>query len=203
MSRDTAIRLQPHEVALLRDGPRAAVTVALVALHLRGAVEAGRPGRLRTSVTSTEAAGQASPPLPPLAEAVRTALQRPAGMEELLHHPDVRRALTELRDGLRSAGLLRPLPPHRTRTARRALDALRSEHALPTSRKDLSTADTLMAVALHGEPALNVLVPRFALRAGLLTRAEVAHKGFHSRSPRGGGTGGVAYSCGGGGGGSD
>ncbi|MFI6037264.1 TIGR04222 domain-containing membrane protein [Streptomyces sp. NPDC051315] len=212
MSADTTGRLQPHEVALLRGGPRAAVTVAVVALHLRGAVEAGRPGRLRTSGSSTEAAGQAPPPplplpsfppLPALAEAVRSALGRPAGLPEVLVHDDVRLALAELRAGLKSAGLLRALPPHRTRTARRLLAALRAEHPLPTSRRGQSVPDTLMAVALYGEPALQVLVPRFALRAGLVARAEAADRGFPSRAPRGGGTEGVAYSCGGGGGGSD
>ncbi|MFF8322153.1 TIGR04222 domain-containing membrane protein [Streptomyces bobili] len=219
MSTDTSIRLRPYEVALLRGGPGAAVTVAVVALHLRGDVEAGRPGRLRTSEASSEAAGQAPPPqtsqaspdpasspapLPPLAEAVRAALVRPAGLPQVRDHADVRAALAELQAGLRAAGLLRAFPPHRTRTARRALDALSAEHPLPTSRKGLTESDALMTVALYGEPALHVLVPRFALRAGLITRAEVTEgKGFHSRSPRGGGTGGTAYSCGGGGGGSD
>ncbi|MFJ4642315.1 TIGR04222 domain-containing membrane protein [Streptomyces bobili] len=216
MSTGTSIRLRPYEVALLRGGPRAAVTVAVVALHLRGDVEAGRPGRLRTSEASSEAAGQAPPSqaspapasspasLPPLAEAVRAALARPAGLPQVRDHADVRAALAELQAGLRAAGLLRAFPPHRTRTARRALDALSAEHPLPTSRKGLPESDALMAVALYGEPALHVLVPRFALRAGLITRAEVTEgKGFHSRSPRGGGTGGTAYSCGGGGGGSD
>ncbi|MEU0340986.1 hypothetical protein ABZ092_19030 [Streptomyces bobili] len=119
-------------------------------------------------------------------------------------HADVRDALAELQAGLRAAGLLRPFPPHRARTARRALDALSAEHPLPAGRKGLPASDALMAVALYGEPALHVLVPRFALRAGLITRAEVTErKGFPSRSPRGGGTGGTAYSCGGGGGGSD
>ncbi|MGX1273132.1 TIGR04222 domain-containing membrane protein [Streptomyces phaeoluteigriseus] len=212
MSTGTSIRLRPHEVALLRGGPRAAVTVAVVALHLRGAVEVGRPGRLRTSEASSEAAGPAAPqpsappapPLPPLAEAVRTALARPAGLPQVQDHADVRAALAELHAGLRSAGLLRALPPHRTRTARRVLDALSAEHPLPAGRKGLSESGTLMAVALYGEPALHVLVPRFALRAGLIARAAVTEsKGFHARSPRGGGTGGTAYSCGGGGGGSD
>lgn len=204
MSADTTDRLQPHEVALLRGGPRAAVTVAVVALHLRGAVEAGRPGRLRTSGASTEAAGQAPPPLPPLAEAVYAALGRPAGLADVLDHAGVRSELAGLRAALKSAGFLRALPPHRTRTARRLLDTLDAEHPLPASGRGLSTSGILMAVALHGEPALHALVPRFALRAGLVARAEVTEdRGFHSRSPRGGGTGGVAYSCGGGGGGSD
>ncbi|CAM5429617.1 hypothetical protein SALBM311S_06987 [Streptomyces alboniger] len=43
MDSGTTVRLKPYEVALLRGGPRAAVTVAVLALHLLGAVEAGRP----------------------------------------------------------------------------------------------------------------------------------------------------------------
>ncbi|MDX3529168.1 hypothetical protein P1P75_22750 [Streptomyces sp. ID05-39B] len=161
MSTGTSIRPRPYEVAPLRGGPRAAVTVAVVALHLRGGVEAGRPGRPRTSKASSEAAGQAPPPqtwtsspapasspappssstpLPPLAEAVRTALARPAGLPQVRDHADVRAALAELQAGLRAAGLLRAFPPHRTRTARRALDALSAEHPLPTSRPCMSSS---------------------------------------------------------------
>ncbi|MFI9341128.1 hypothetical protein ACIG0D_07670 [Streptomyces sp. NPDC052773] len=44
---DGTAALAPHEIALLRGGPRAAVTVALVALHLRGMVEPGPPGTVR------------------------------------------------------------------------------------------------------------------------------------------------------------
>ncbi|MGC3004920.1 TIGR04222 domain-containing membrane protein, partial [Streptomyces sp. G35A] len=47
MSGSTGVRGTPHEIALLRGGARAAVTVAVVALHLRGAVEAGAAGTLR------------------------------------------------------------------------------------------------------------------------------------------------------------
>ncbi|MFJ9715532.1 TIGR04222 domain-containing membrane protein [Streptomyces sp. NPDC101213] len=205
--RGTPAGIRPYEVALLRGGPRAAVTVAVVALHLRGAVEAGRPGELRASEASSGAAGQAPPapsPLPQLAEAVRTAPARPAGLSWVREHADVRAALAGLRAGLRSAGLLRALPPHRTGAARRVLDALSADHPLPARRKGLSEADVLMAVALYGEPALRVLVPRFALRAGLIARAGVSEsRGFHARSPRGGGTGGTAYHCGSGGGGPD
>ncbi|MET8218340.1 TIGR04222 domain-containing membrane protein [Streptomyces hirsutus] len=57
-------RRTPHEIALLRGGPRAAVTVAVVALHLRGVLEAGPPGTVRAS-RPTEA-GDAEHPLPPL-----------------------------------------------------------------------------------------------------------------------------------------
>ncbi|MFI8307803.1 TIGR04222 domain-containing membrane protein [Streptomyces sp. NPDC085927] len=60
-------RRTPHEIALLRDGPRAAVTVAVVALYLRGALEAGPPGTVRVSrPTETGDAGRPPPSLPPL-----------------------------------------------------------------------------------------------------------------------------------------
>ncbi|MFJ8111959.1 TIGR04222 domain-containing membrane protein [Streptomyces sp. NPDC096132] len=196
MSGDRSVRLQPYEVALLRGGPRAAVTAAVVDLHLRGVVEAGRPGRLRTSEASSEAAGQTPPPLPPLAEAVRAELARPTAPAELPKRPAVRGALAELVLVLRSARLLRVLPPHRSRAGRQALEALLAEHPLPANRKDLPTDDAVLAVALHGDAALQLLVPRFALRTGLLPRTEVTDKGFHRNAPRGGGTGGHLY-CGG------
>ncbi|MER5429512.1 TIGR04222 domain-containing membrane protein [Streptomyces sp. NPDC002588] len=197
MSVDSPVLLQPYEVALLRGGPRAAVTAAVVDLHLRGVVEAGRPGRLRTSEAS-EAAGQAPPPLPPLAEAVREALVQPVGLPELSTRPAVRAALADLVKALRSARLLRVLPPRRSRAGRRTLAALRAEHPLPESRKGVAADAAVMAVALHGEAALSLLVPRFAMRAGLVPRAEVTDdKAFHRRAPRGGGGGtGGGFSCG-------
>ncbi|MFE6822600.1 TIGR04222 domain-containing membrane protein [Streptomyces sp. NPDC057690] len=234
MSGGTSVRLEPYEVALLRGGPRAAVTVAALALQLRGLVDAGRPGRIRATrapgtagpTGATGAAGAAGAPpagdteggravqdaldtldalpaLGALPETVYAALQRPASFAELEARPDVREALSGLRAALVAAGMLRSLPPRRTRAARRSLRDLRDGHPLPAGRKGLSEDDVLMAVALYGEPALSVLAARFALRAGLIARAEVADKGFHRRAPRGGGTGGVMYSCGGGGGGSD
>ncbi|MFE7930547.1 TIGR04222 domain-containing membrane protein [Streptomyces sp. NPDC057456] len=247
MNGGTSVRLEPYEVALLRGGPRAAVTVAALALQLRGLVDAGRPGRIRATgaagatgtagaagatgtagaagATGTagaaEAAGatpaeepgdsrpalDAQPALPALSalpEAVYAALQRLASIAELEARSDVREALSGLRVQLVAAGMLRSLPPRRTRTARRALRALRDGHPLPAGRKGLATDDILMTVALYGESALSVLAARFALRAGLIARAEVADKGFHRHSPRGGGTGGTGggmYSCGGGDGG--
>ncbi|WP_460070781.1 TIGR04222 domain-containing membrane protein [Streptomyces sp. YKOK-I1] len=196
---DTVYQLRAHEVALLRAGARAAVTVAVVDLHLRGVVEAGRPGTLRTSETSTEGAGQ---DLPLLAEAVHGALLEPAGPRDLLRAADVRRGLGRVRAGLKAAGFLRTLPPRRTRAARRALDDLLAAHPLPTSRQGLSDADALLAVALHGEPALKVVAARFALRTGLTARVEVKDRDRPRGTSRGGGTGGTehfgggGYSCG-------
>ncbi|MGW0941366.1 TIGR04222 domain-containing membrane protein [Streptomyces sp. NPDC002623] len=215
MSRGTSVRLEPYEVALMRGGTRSAVTVAVLALQLRGLVDAGRQGRIRTtgaagaeagagSGAGTGPAGNSGDDLPPLPTAVYAALQRPASIAELEAAPGVRGALSELRAGLVAARMLRSLPPRRTRAARQALRALVAGHPLPTDRKALSPDDVLIAVALHGEPALNVLAARFALRAGLTARAEVADKGFHRNAPRGGGTGGGSYvSCGGGSGGGD
>lgn len=44
-------------------------------------------------------------------------------------------------------------------------------------------------MALRGEPALRLLVPRFALRAGLVRRSEVGGKTLLKHSPRGTGGG--------------
>ncbi|MFF5183191.1 TIGR04222 domain-containing membrane protein [Streptomyces sp. NPDC000345] len=203
MGVDGSVPLQPYEIALLRGGPRAAVTVAVVDLHLRGVVEAGRPGRLRTSGASEDAPGQGGPPprsgesaLAPLAEAVRAELVRPAGPAELMNRPAVRRALADLAAALRSARLLRALPPHRSRAGRRALQTLLAGHPLPASGKGVAADEAVLAVALHGEAALSLLVPRFALRAGLVPGTEVTDQGFHRNAPRGGGTGGY-FHCGG------
>ncbi|WP_338783993.1 hypothetical protein [Streptomyces sp. DG1A-41] len=89
-----------------------------------------------------------------------------------------------------------------TRGARRHVRELRQLHPLPASRRGLTDHDRLLAVALHGEAALRLLVPRFALRAGLIRRAEVGGRSLLKHSPRGTGGGGGGHSyCGGGGGG--
>ncbi|MFF7334440.1 TIGR04222 domain-containing membrane protein [Streptomyces sp. NPDC008150] len=180
--RATAPGIAPHEVAHLRGGPRAAVVVALVALHLRGAVKAGRGGTLRTSAASASH-GEHSVPLE---KAVHAALYRPAGMAELMDRPGVRRAVAELRAELAGAGLLRSLPPRRTRAARRALRSLRRAHPVPTGeeRYQLPVDDVLMAVALHGRRALTALVPRFTDEGGLTGRG-----GRSERDVRGGSSG--------------
>jgi hypothetical protein len=187
MAGGTRVRLEPYEIALLRGGPRAAVTVAVLALYLRGAAEAGRPGTVRVSGEPV-GAGQA---LPPLAEAVLAELRQPVGLRELAGRPGVRRAVADIRRRLVAAGLLRSLPPRRTRAGRRGLDALRAGHPLPCGRKGLSTDEVLMTAALHGDPALRLLAGRFALRAGLTARVEVADKGLLRHTSR------SEYSCGG------
>ncbi len=199
MGDGTAVRLEPHEIALLGDGPRAAVTVAVVDLHLRGLLEADLPGTMRRGI------GDAVPgerPPSPLATAVHTCLREPAGLKTLVKDPDIRLAVALMRIPLADAGLLRYPLLGPTRAARRHVRELRHAHPLPEGRRGLSHHDRLLAVALHGESALRLLLPRFALRAGLVRRAEVGGTPLLKHSPRGtgGGYGGHAY-CGGGGGG--
>ncbi|MEU0588902.1 TIGR04222 domain-containing membrane protein [Streptomyces sp. NPDC006132] len=201
MGDGTAVRLEPGEIALLGDGPRAAVTVAVVDLYLRGLVEADLPGTMRRGVADA-VAGERPPS--PLAEAVRTALREPAGLRTLVKDPDVRLAVALMRIPLAEAGLLRYPLLGPTRAARRHVRELRQRHPLPASRRGLNDHDRLLAVALHGEAALRLLVPRFALRAGLVRRAEVGGKSLlkHARGPYGGGGGSAGHAyCGGGGGG--
>ncbi|MGC9501955.1 TIGR04222 domain-containing membrane protein [Streptomyces sp. WG7] len=201
MDDDRTVRLAPHEVALLRGGPRAAVTVSVVDLYLRGAVEAGPPGTVRAL---SSAPGAAAVPLPDLAEAVRGCLEEPLSLRKLTRHPDVRLAVALMRIPLAEAGLLRYPLLGPTRAARRRVRALQETHPVPTSRRGMTAEDRLLAVALHDAAALRVLLPRFALRAGLVDRVEVGGKGLLKNSPPGSGGGsgsGMAHYCGGGGGG--
>src|SRR5690606_8936607 len=69
----------PHEIGLLRGGPRAAVTVAVVAGEPRGAVGPGPPGRVR-AVRGPGAGGRA-----PAGRGTAGSRGRPAG------HRDPRR----------------------------------------------------------------------------------------------------------------
>ncbi|GGX31288.1 TIGR04222 domain-containing membrane protein [Streptomyces lomondensis] len=201
MGDGTAVRLEPHEIALLGEGPRAAVTVAVVDLHLRGLAEADLPGTIRRGIGDAVAGKR---PPSPLAEAVHRSLREPAGLRTLVKDPDIRLAVALMRIPLAEAGLLRYPLLGPTRAARRHVRELRQRHPLPASRRGLSDHDRLLAVALHGEAALRLLVPRFALRAGLVRRAEVGGKSLlkHSRGPYGGGGGSAGHAyCGGGGGG--
>ncbi|MBC9730415.1 TIGR04222 domain-containing membrane protein [Streptomyces sp. TRM68367] len=196
---DTGLCLKPQEIALLHGGPRAAVTVAVVALYLRGAVEAGRPGTVRAA----EAASP-GPRWEDLETAVLTSLREPAGLRQLAGRRDIRLSVALMRVGLAEAGLLGYPRLRPTRAARRQVRALREQHPLPESRRCLTDHAKLLAVALHDEAALRALVPRFALRAGLTARAPVAGRGLLRHSPHGGDApfhGRSWYSCGSGGGG--
>ena len=199
MSDGTAVRLEPHEIALLGDGPRAAVTVAVVELYLRGLVEPDLPGTVRAGVAD---AVEAMQPPSPLAAAVHGCLRAPAAPKALVKDPEVRLAVAVMRIPLAEAGLLRCPLLGPTRAARRHVRALRDLHPLPASRQGMSDHERLLLVALHGEAALRLLVPRFALRAGLVRRATVGRAALLKDSPRGtNGGGGAFLSCGGGGGG--
>ncbi|QFZ78664.1 TIGR04222 domain-containing membrane protein [Streptomyces fagopyri] len=187
----------PYAVALVRVGPRAAVTVAVLALRLRGAVEAGRPGTMRTSRAPAPTGHPPERSAHPLERAVHASLYRPAGMVELLRRTRVRQSLAQLRTELSEAGTLRTFPPGPTLAARRLLRRTRAERPLPTGREGLSRHDVLLAVALHGAAALTLLEPRFAVDAGLVGRGGTADKGLLPHS-WGGGCGG-GYTDGGGG----
>ncbi|GAA2308979.1 TIGR04222 domain-containing membrane protein [Streptomyces hawaiiensis] len=197
MSDGTAVRLEPHEIALLGEGTRAAVTVAVVDLHLRGLVEADLPGRIRARVADAMEAVQ---PPSPLAAAVLASLREPAAPKSLVKDPEIRLAVAVMRIPLAEAGLLRYPLLGPTRAARRHVRALQDVHPLPASRQGLTDRERLLLAALHGEAALRLLVPRFALRAGLVRRAEVGGKSLLRNSPRDRGGGGYHY-CGAGGGG--
>ncbi|MFD5341752.1 TIGR04222 domain-containing membrane protein [Streptomyces hawaiiensis] len=199
MSDGTAVRLEPHEIALLGEGPRAAVTVAVVDLYLRGLVAADLPGTIRADAVD-DASAQEQPA--PLAVAVRACLRKPAAPKDLVKDPAVRLAVALMRIPLAEAGLLRYPLLGPTRAARRHVRGLRQDHPLPASRHGLTDGERLLLVALHGEAALRLLVPRFAMRAGLVRRAEVGGRSLLKNSPPGrGGGGGAHHYCGAGGGG--
>ncbi|MGX1510338.1 TIGR04222 domain-containing membrane protein [Streptomyces collinus] len=158
----TEIGWEPHQIALLGGGPPAAVTVALVALHLLGAVETG-PRRTLC------AAGPEPEGLGPFEGTVLDCLHEPLTARELVRHPDVRLAVALTRIPLAEDGLLGHPRLRPTRGARRRVEFWRERHPLPAVRHGLTDDDTLLAVALHGDAALRLLLPRFALRTGLTT----------------------------------
>ncbi|MEU3253519.1 TIGR04222 domain-containing membrane protein [Streptomyces sp. NPDC006997] len=160
-------RLAPQEIALLRGGPRAAVTVAVLALHLRGAVMPEGPGTMSARAPDAEA-GET-----PLEIAVYGALHRPGTPRTLARHPEVRLAVARMRIPLAEAGLLRYPLLGPTRATRREIRALARRHPVPVTRRGLSDHARLLAVALHGETAWQVVAPRSALRAGPSIRPPV------------------------------
>ncbi|WP_086725866.1 hypothetical protein [Streptomyces carpinensis] len=162
-------RLEPHEIAFLRGGRRAALTVAVLTLRLRGSVGRGRGGTLCTTQPLDDT-GTVLPALPALTEAVHGSLRSPADIRQLLVREEVALALVDVRHELTVAGLMRVLLPGSTRAGRRTLRALRSAHPMPTTRRGLSPEDRLLAVALYGDRALTTLMPRFAREGGLVGR---------------------------------
>ncbi|WP_431330111.1 TIGR04222 domain-containing membrane protein [Streptomyces sp. IPPR8] len=169
----TEIGWEPHEIALLNGGPRGAVTVAAVALHLKGALETGP--RRTLCATGPEPEG-----LGPFEGTVLDCLREPLTARELVRHSDVRLAVALARIPLADEGLLRYPRLGPTRGARRRVEFWRARHPLPAVRHGLSDEDTLLAVALHGDAALRLLLPRFALRAGLTAPGTPADRGRFS-----------------------
>ncbi|MBT2443681.1 TIGR04222 domain-containing membrane protein [Streptomyces sp. ISL-36] len=204
--------LAPQAVALLRGGRLAAVTVALVALHQRGAVAAGRKGTIRAN-------GGPGRTRDPVQLGVHGSLQRALGIRVLASRPKARRAVDELRAELDRAGLLRPLGrlraarvlllcaaatvplgllvtapsgtelalaagvgampsaaalvllrlPATTHAARGLLAGLRERHPLPAHRREVTDGGLVqLYVALYGDPALALFLPRFSRDGGLL-----------------------------------
>ncbi|MFD8014857.1 TIGR04222 domain-containing membrane protein [Streptomyces sp. NPDC058955] len=204
----------PEALALLRGGRRAAVTVALVALHQHGAVAAGRkhtvranggPGRIRNPVQLAvhHSLRNALPPralaLRPEARRAVDGLRAELGRTGLLRPPGRRRAarlLLAAAPPTLAAGLLAdasagrgPGPvavlalgvpvvlaalallrlPVTTRAARRLLAELRERHPLPAHRREVTDGRLVqLYVALYGDPALALFLPRFSRDGGLL-----------------------------------
>lgn len=205
----------PEALALLRGGRRAAVTVALVALHQRGAVAAGRKHTVRAN-------GGPGRTRDPVQLGVHRALRNALPPRALALRPEARRAVDALRDDLGRAGFLRPpgrrraarlllaaapatlaaglliadaaaqdgpglvlvlaagvpallavaallrLPPA-TGAARRLLAELRERHPLPAHRREVTDGRLVqLYVALYGDPALALFLPRFSRDGGLL-----------------------------------
>ncbi|MFB7864203.1 TIGR04222 domain-containing membrane protein [Streptomyces sp. NPDC056069] len=139
--------LPPQALALLRGGPRAAVTVALVALHQRGAVAAGRRGTIRAN-------GGAGRTRDPLQLGVHRSLQRALALKVLATRPKARQALDALRGELGRTGLLRP--PGRLKAARLLLGLV-----------PVTVAVGLLATGLSGPALALSTVPVLAAAAML------------------------------------
>ncbi|WUD76165.1 TIGR04222 domain-containing membrane protein [Streptomyces sp. NBC_00510] len=226
----------PHEAAYLRDGHHGTVVVALVALHLRGTVDAGAH---RTARISGPLQGLAQP----LQLAVHKALYRPAGVNTLATSRPVRRELDVLCGRLAGAGLVRggrrrrtarallcaavptaaadlvsgtltawnspfraAVPaltvaaavalwrvPRHTRAGRRVLRRAQERFPRPRTRR-ASPESVLLAVALHGGPALRLAVPHFAREAGLLAHHDKTESLYGVNHWHSGG-GGTPTSC--------
>ncbi|WP_200429544.1 TIGR04222 domain-containing membrane protein [Streptomyces sp. NE5-10] len=200
----------PQALALLRGGRRAAVTVALVALHQHGAVAAGRKHTVRAN-------GGPGRTRDPVQLGVHRSLRNALALRALALRPEARRAVDGLSAELGRTGLLRPPGRHRTarlllaaapatlaagllaeggpgpglvlaagaptllaalalwrlppatRAARRLLAELRERHPLPAHRHEVTDGRLVqLYVALYGDPALALFLPRFSRDGGLL-----------------------------------
>ncbi|MER5481562.1 TIGR04222 domain-containing membrane protein [Streptomyces sp. NPDC002734] len=154
--------LDAYRIAVLRGGDRAAVTVAVVALHGRGLVEAAEPGFLKNTGPLSGRAAH------PLEKAVHAALYRPLTLLELTERARVRMCVRTLRSALAAEGLLHRRTYTSTRAGRRLLRALGAAAEPPAhATGPPEERDALRAVALRGDAALLTLVPHLARDARL------------------------------------
>ncbi|MEU8618578.1 TIGR04222 domain-containing membrane protein [Streptomyces sp. NPDC048623] len=159
--------LPPQALALLRGGPRAAVVVALVALHQRGAVAAGRRGTIRAN-------GGAGRTRDPLQLGVHRSLQRALTLRLLATRPKARQALDALRAELGRTGLLRP--PGRHRAARVLLICVPLTVAAGLAANGVSgPALALGAVPVLGAAALLCVPPTTRAARRLLAALRSRH----------------------------
>ncbi|WP_328941849.1 TIGR04222 domain-containing membrane protein [Streptomyces sp. NBC_00250] len=149
----------PQALALLRGGRRAAVTVALVALHQRGAVAAGRKHTIRAN-------GGPGRTRDPVQLGVHGALHRAFALRDLAVRPEARKAVDALRRELRGAGLLRP--PRRLWAARTLLGCVPLTVAVGAYATGASGTGLAGALALGTLPVLLAVV---LLRLPPATRA--------------------------------
>ncbi|WP_330300418.1 TIGR04222 domain-containing membrane protein [Streptomyces sp. NBC_00503] len=129
-ARGRAVGLTAVGVAGVRGGSKAALTVAVVELHLAGAIEVGRPGRLRRVVHTSPGRDVTA-----LNRAAWTVFGREISLADAAIAPAVWRAREELRAELAERGL-------RCGRARLAVAGLLI----------LATGSTAVAVAVQGSP---------------------------------------------------
>jgi hypothetical protein len=159
-------------VAYLRDGRFAAVAATLAVLHMRGLIVAGQSGTVRRSDDVT-------PPPEGFERQVWSAIHGFIAPGALAARPTVDSALNDLRRRARRLGLvrwlvpIRGLMPARTRQGRQMLNSVMADFPWPPSpdQAEQPIDDRIgMAVALHGNAALSLLMPTFARDSGLLAR---------------------------------
>ncbi|MDQ1699431.1 MAG: hypothetical protein QOG34_1294 [Frankiaceae bacterium] len=159
-------------VAYVHDGRFTAVAAVLAVLHARGLVVAGKSGTVRHSDSVT-------PPPEGFERQVWRSIHGFVSPGALMARPAVDAALNDLRRRARRLGLLRPLVPvrgffpARTRLGRKLVAGALADYPWPLSPEHGEQPVELgvgMAVALHGDVALNALMPEFARDSGLLTR---------------------------------
>ncbi|MEU0394581.1 TIGR04222 domain-containing membrane protein [Streptomyces sp. NPDC006208] len=171
----------PQSVALLRGGRRAAVVVALVALHQRGVVTTGRHGTVRTDGWTHVAVRDR------LQLAVHTSLRRPVGVRVVVTVPRVQKALDALRDECAAAGLLRANA--RWRAARVLLCAVPLTIVAGLLVRPMTAPNTPLQLAISTVPlavaAALWAIPRRTRAARRLLESLRERRPIQRRPPRG------------------